>query len=66
MLEGQLLMFGVILLMFHFLVTVVLGQEGQEGVPELLSVVPGMLHQLIQLRQVGDRQVQALKEQQGG
>ena len=43
-----------------------LGEKSQEGIPVLLLVITGMFQELIQLRQVGDREVEALEEQQAG
>ena len=54
--------FALVLLVFLFLVPVMFGKEGQEGVPELLLMVTGVFQQLIQLCQVGHTKMQALQE----
>jgi len=57
LLKRELLMvrvlFTVVLLVSLLLVPVMFGEEGQEGVPELLPVVSGVFQQFIQLNQVG-------------
>ena len=60
------LLFTVVLLVSLLLVPVMFGEEGQEGVPELLPVVRGVFQQFIQLNQVGYSKVETLQEHQGG
>ena len=70
LLEGELfvvwLFFLMFLLVFFLLVPIVLGEEGEEGIPEFLLVVPGVFQQLIELYQVRYAQMQTLQEHQGG
>ena len=70
LLERKLLVFPlfflVVLLVLFLLFPVVFGEEGEEGIPVLLMVVPGVFQELVQLGKVRHAQVEALKQHQAG
>lgn len=68
LLKGQLLVLGCFFLVFlgmiFLLGAVMLGEESDKGIAELLSVIAGMFHELIESGQVGKGDVCALQQQQ--